>query len=87
MDRFRVGQGTLDGEGVVEGNQRSFADGLDVCIAQEPDRDGTPANLKAVGADDRVGDVLADVGVHPLDDGHHGHQEGHGDDHAEQREE
>ncbi len=48
---------------------------------------GSAAHLKRVRADQRVGDVLLDVRVHPLDDGDDGDEKRHAHDDAEQREE
>ena len=64
-----------------------LADRPDLLVLEEPDRDRRPAHLEGVGPDHRAGQVLLDVGVHPLDDRHDDDQEADRDDDAEQSEE
>ncbi len=85
--RLRVGDRLAHRDGVVLGEDRAVADGPDGRVVEEAQRDRRAADLEGVGADHGAAEVVADVRVHPLDDGHHRHQESDRDDDAEEGEE
>ena len=86
-DGARVAQ--LGAHGLVLGarDHRPARDALPRLVVEEADLDRHAPHLEGVGADQRVGDVLLDVRVHPLDHRHDGDEEGDRDDDAEEREE
>ncbi len=83
----RVGDRASHDLGVVHRDARPSGVLADLLVVEESHLDRRAANLERVGADDRARDVLADVRVHPLNDGDDGDEERHRDDDAEQGEE
>jgi len=86
-DGLRVGEGALHQRHVLRRNDRPALDAAVLLVVDEADLDGVAADLERVDADDRAGEALAHVGVHPLNDRDDRDQERHRDDDAEQREE
>jgi hypothetical protein len=56
-------------------------------VVDEPNLNGIAPDLERVDAHDRPGEPIAHVGVHALDHGHHGDEEGDRHDDAQQGEE
>jgi hypothetical protein len=69
---------------ILAGDDRPLLHLADLLVGVESERNRQAADLEGVGADDRAGDVLPDVGVHALDHRDHGDQESYRDDDPEE---
>jgi hypothetical protein len=86
-DGLGVGERGLDDRRIGGGDPRPALDAAHLVVVEGADLDRRTAHLEGVRADDRAGDVLLHVRVHPLDHRHDGDEERHRDDDPEQREE
>ena len=86
-DRVGLGQRRAHDVGIRRRDLGTPLHAQPIGVLDQAEVDRQATHLERVRADQRIGDVLLDVGVHPLDDGDHRHQKGHAHDDAEQREE
>src|SRR5882762_3539766 len=86
-DRFGLGNGALDVTDVLRRDDRPALNLFPRLVVDESYLNRIAADLERIDADDRAGQPLADVRVHPLDDRDDRDQKGDGDDDAEQRKE
>ncbi len=89
LERHCVGirEGGLERSGIAAGDAgpaRYCADGF---LVQKAGCYRITPNLEGIGADYGAGEVLADIRVHALDDGHDGHQKSDADDYSKESEE